>query len=126
MSLFNELMNFASAGMQSLPFMALAVLGYLGARNSSLKPLAIAWLAILLMGFALFAFSLSLLGAVDLNAFRTGTGAGAPTLLPAAQRIVIFCLVGITIGLLVGVLRHAHCQIWCAWSDCCPSSWRKS
>ena len=109
MSFFAELANFLTAALQSLPFMALAVLGYLAVRNSALKPVAIAWLMLLMLGFSLFSFGMTMTGVMDLSGIQAGDAGASRSgvFLPDARGVVATGLFGVAFGLSLGCLGFA-------------------
>ncbi len=106
MSIVSEIVSFFSAAMQSIPFMALAVLGYLSMRNGGIKPVAIAWLFCLIVMFILVDVGCLVLGSIDIKALGIrGVPAGQSlALLPNARSNFAVGLTGISIALLVGAL----------------------
>lgn len=67
MSLFQEFFSFFSASLQSLPFMLLAVLSYLGIRKNWARVLAIVWLLFIVINLAFSVLAMGWVGLVDLS-----------------------------------------------------------
>lgn len=89
------------AGLQTLPFMLLALLAYLGADRMWAKVGAIGWLVLLVGSAALVAFSLGL--AVLLESPGTGPEA-LPRLVPGGGVRLLGLVVGLGLALVIGAL----------------------